>query len=296
MFTHQRVIGRSWPAVRGAGGVSASLAALALWAVPAPAEPPAPVAEKVKESVTSFKSGGRAIKICHFEPAVAGQCPAIVLLHGADGPGSDKDLLHCAARRFAGRGYHVLFVHYFDRTGGGKDAEELFQKCLDGTATKEQRTASRARFRAWRAAIGDAVAYARTRPGVDGRRVGLVGFSLGAYLALSAAADADLRIAAVVEFFGGLPREGRDGLQGLPPVLGFHGDADRTVPVKEAEDLRDVLAAKGLAGQVKIYQGVGHVFRTEGRFRGDAAVDAERRTAAFLDKHLRGGAGARRGK
>lgn len=95
----------------------------------------------------------------------------------------------------------------------------------------------------------------------------------------------------MVEFFGGLPRETREGLQGLPPVLGFHGDADRTVPLKEAEDLRDLLAAKGLAGEVQIYKGVGHMFLKEGRLRWDAALDAERRTAAFLEEHLRGGAG-----
>jgi dienelactone hydrolase len=141
---------------------------------------------------------------------------------------------------------------------------------------------ARGRFQAWWAAVGDGVAYSRTRPGVDGRRVGLVGFSLGASLALSAAADADLRVAAVVEFFGGLLRETRAGLQGLPPVLGFHGDQDRTVPVKEVEDLRDLLGSEGFPGEVQIYKGVGHVFRKEGRLRWDAARDAERRTAAFL--------------
>lgn len=296
MFTNQRVIDLSWPTVLRAGCMPASLAALVLWAVPARAEPPAPVAEKVKESATTFNSGGKAIQVGHFEPAVAGKSPVIVLLHGADGPGADKDLLHCAARRFAARGYCVLFVHYFDRTGGGKDAEELFKKCLDGTATKEQKAASRARFREWKATVRDAVAHARTLPSVDGKRVGLVGFSLGAYLALSVAVDANLRIAAVVEFFGGLPRKTREGLQWMPPVLGFHGDADRTVPVKEAEDLRDLLAAKELTGEVQIYQGVGHVFRKEGRFRWDAAWDAERRTAAFLEEHLRRGAGAGRGR
>src|SRR5262245_50657912 len=162
MLSNQRVLGLSWLAVRRTGCVLASLAALALWTLFAPAEPPAPVAEKIKESATSFNSGGQAIHVGHFEPAVAGKCPAIVLLHGADGPGSDKDLLHCAARRFAARGYCVLFVHYFDRTGGGKDSGELFKKCLDGTATKEQRTAAQARFRAWAATVGDAVTYART--------------------------------------------------------------------------------------------------------------------------------------
>jgi carboxymethylenebutenolidase len=296
MLSNPRGIGLSRSALRRAGGAPTSLAALALCVFAVHAEPTAPVAEKIKESGTTFDSGGKSIHVDHFEPAAASKCPALVLLHGTDGPEPEKELLHAAARRFAARGYRVLLVHYFDRTSGGKDARDLFKKCLHGTATKEQAAACRARFREWRATVCDAVAYARTRPGVDGRRVGLVGFSLGAYLALSVAADESLRIAAVVEFFGGLPRETRETLKRLPPVLGFHGDADETVPVKEAEDLRELLSGKGFGGEVQIYKGVGHAFLKEGRLRWDAALDAGIRTAAFLEEHLRRGAGAERGK
>jgi dienelactone hydrolase len=294
MFRNQRVVGLSWLAVWRIGPVPVSLATFPLGTLPARAEPAAPAAEKVQEAVRTFDSGGKPITVCHFEPAIAGRFPAVVLLHGADGPEANKALYHCAARRLAARGYRVLFVHYFGRTGGGGNGEEdlvgPLRRCLDGTATREEATAARARFDEWTAAVRDAVDYARALPGVDRERVGLVGFSLGAYLALSVAADEDLGIRAVVEFFGGLPRQARERLRSLPPVLGFHGDQDRTVPVKEAEDLRDLLARRGRAGQVRIYKGVGHVFRMEGRFRWEAALDAETRTAAFLEKHLRGGA------
>jgi carboxymethylenebutenolidase len=297
---HQPVALSSSSAVRRAGCVLASLLALALGALPGRAEPTDQEVGKIQESAATFDSGGKPIQVYRFEPAGAGKCPAVILLHGADGPRRNKQLYHGAARRLAARGYRVLFVHYFDRTGGGaKGAEGLgdqFKRCLDGTATREQAAASRARFREWTAAVRDAVTYARTLRGVDAERVGLVGFSLGAYLALSVAADERLRVAAVVEFFGGLLREARAGLKGLPPVLGFHGDRDQTVPVQEAEDLRRLLADRGLSGEVRIYEGVGHVFQKDGRFQLGAALDAERRAVAFLEKHLRRGAGPEPGR
>jgi carboxymethylenebutenolidase len=287
-------------AVGRAGCVLASLLALALGVLPARAEPMAQGVEKIKESVAAFYSGGEPVRVERFEPATAEKCPAVIMLHGADGPRRNKQLYHGAARRLAARGYRVLFVYYFDRTGeGAKDAEgvaDQFKRCLAGTATKKQEADSRARFREWAAAVRDAVAYARNLPGVDGERVGLVGFSLGAYLALSVAADKGLGIAAVVEFFGGLLREARAGLKGLPPVLGFHGDKDQTVPVQEAEDLRDLLADRGLQDEVQIYKGVGHVFQKDGQPQLGAVWDAERRTVAFLEKHLQRGARPAPGK
>jgi carboxymethylenebutenolidase len=173
---------------------------------------------------------------------------------------------------------------------------DRFKRCLAGTATEKQARNSRARFREWAAAVRDAVAYARKLPGVDGERVGLVGFSLGAYLALSAAADEGVQVAAVVEFCGGLPREATKGLKKLPPVLGFHGDQDQTVSVKEAEDLRGVLADPKLQGEVHIYKGVGHVFQKDGQLQKGAALDAELRTVAFLSKHLKREVGPTPGK
>jgi dienelactone hydrolase len=66
--------------------------------------------------------------------------------------------------------------------------------------------------------VRDAVAYARSLRNVDAESIGLVGISLGAFLALAVAAEEDLRIAAVVNFFGGMPRPLRR-VKSLPPML-----------------------------------------------------------------------------
>ncbi|MDP2136842.1 MAG: alpha/beta hydrolase [Candidatus Didemnitutus sp.] len=49
----------------------------------------------------------------------------------------------------------------------------------------------------------------------------------------------------------------------MPPVLAFHGDADRTVPVSQAIALHDKLVASGNASELIIVPGGGHNFGTE---------------------------------
>ena len=95
----------------------------------------------------------------------------------------------------AGQGYSVFLLHFFDRTG---------------TVRADYETTHR-HFPDWMRTIGDAITFAAQNPAVDANRIGLLGFSLGAFLAL-AVASVDPRVKAVVEFFGGLPEE----LQGVP--------------------------------------------------------------------------------
>ena len=87
----------------------------------------------------------------------------------------------------------------------------------------------------------------------------MLGFSLGAYLALSAAAI-DSRIQAVVEFFGGMPKEMKFFTRRLCPVLILHGEQDKTVPVQEAYHLQQILEKKQIPYEMKIYPGAGHGF------------------------------------
>jgi len=127
--------------------------------------------------------------------------------------------------------------------------------------------------------LWDAVSFVTRQPQVDLGRIGLLGFSLGAYLALSAAAI-DSRIQAVVEFFGGMPKEMKLFMRRLCPVLILHGGQDKTVPVEEAYHLQQILEKKGIAYEMQIYPGVGH------GFSGEIWRDAGLRTLAFLTKHL----------
>jgi dienelactone hydrolase len=169
-------------------------------------------------SISSFTSGGRAITLDIYLPEGSGRFPAVIALHGS---GGNHASMSEPAEQLAGHGFAVFVVHYFDRTGT--------------TEANEKQTIFR-NFPAWGKTVWDAVSHVAQHPQVDTECIGLLGFSLGAYLALSVA-SVDSRVKAVVEFFGGLPREMKFFMRRLCPVLILHGEADPTIPVAEAYDL-----------------------------------------------------------
>lgn len=244
----------------------ATVLALLVWALgflTMAQEPAKPVAEvSIKESTDSFESGGVKIPIEIFAPAGEGKHAGLLLVHGADGMAL-APLYRAAARKIAERGYVVVLPHYFDRTQ---------------TKTGDHATNIK-NFPTWLATLSDATTYLAGMKNVDDQELGLVGFSLGAFLSLSDAAG-DPRIKAVVEYFGGFPGARLRDLKKMPPVLILHGEQDKTVPVEMAHALENVLKEKGVEYEIKLYPEQGH------GFRGEDSLDAMKRTLNFLDKHL----------
>lgn len=217
------------------------------------------------QSQVSFESGGKNIRLDCFVPDVNGRrLPAVIGLHGSGGGHAS---MADPAVLLAERGFAVYVLHYFDRTGTTE---------IDGLQTIFRH------FPVWMKTLWDAVSFVAHQPHVDPGRIGLLGFSLGAYLALSGAAI-DSRIQAVVEFFGGMPKEMRLFTRRLCPVLILHGEQDKTVPVEEAYHLQQILEKKQIAYEMQIYPEVGH------GFSGEIWRDAGLRTVAFLGKHLASG-------
>jgi carboxymethylenebutenolidase len=215
----------------------------------------------VIQSQTSFESGGREIHLDCFLPRANGErFPAVIGLHGS---GGGHVSMAEPANMLAAQGFAVYVLHYFDRTG----------------TTEADRATMFRHFPVWMKTLWDSVSFVTRQPHVDAARIGLLGFSLGAYLALSNAAI-DSRVQAVVEFFGGLPKEMKFFMRRLCPTLILHGDADPTVPVEEAYHLQNVLEKKHIAYEMQIYPGAGH------GFTGETWRDAGLRTLSFLQKHL----------
>lgn len=212
------------------------------------------------EAMSSFLSGSKQVRIDHYPPAKAGTSPAVILVHGSGGPFHGIDPY---AQQAAAFGVHVFALHYFDRTGHSWVSPSQIEPF----------------FLDWLETLKDAVTFVATQPGVDTRRIGLLGFSLGAYLSLSLATQ-DNRIAAVADLFGGLPDHFVNGAGNLPPVLILHGGQDTTVPVREAHALENLLKQHGIPYEIKIYPDQGHIFR------GLAQLDAMRRVVGFFRRHL----------
>jgi len=216
----------------------------------------------ITQSHSVFTSGGKSIAYDAFVGGVSGQrYPTIISLYGS---GGDHAGMAEPASVFAEHGFAVFVLHYFDRTGH----EEVNDK---PTILRN--------FPAWGKTVWDAISHFEKQPEVDPARIGLLGFSLGAYLALSVAA-VDPRVQAVVEFYGGLPKEMKFFMRRLCPTLILHGEADSTIPVQEAYDLRDLLEKKQIPYEMQIYPGIGH------GFPGDTWQDGRQRTLAFFQKYL----------
>jgi carboxymethylenebutenolidase len=216
----------------------------------------------ITQSQLSFESGGKNIRLdCFLPDANEQRFPTVIGLHGSGGGHAS---MANPASLLAEQGFAVYVLHYFDRTGTVE---------IDGLQTIFRH------FPVWMKTLWDAVSFVARQPQVDPERIGLLGFSLGAYLALSASAI-DSRIQAVVEFFGGMPKEMKFFTRRLCPVLILHGEQDKTVPVEEAYHLQQLLERKQIPYEIKIYPGAGH------GFSGETWRDAGSRTVAFLDKYL----------
>ena len=181
----------------------------------------------VSQSQTPFQSSGKAIRLDCFLPQGEGKFPAIIGLYGLHGghAGMAEPAEHLAARGFA-----VFVLHYLDRTGPVEASKGAMVR----------------HFPAWMKVLWDGVSFVHQRSDVDGDKTAYFGFSLGAYLAL-ASASIDPRITAVVECFGGLPKEMKFFMRRLCPVLILHGEDDPVVPVQEAYNLKKVLETRGTA-------------------------------------------------
>jgi len=214
------------------------------------------------QSELTFQSGGKPIRLAAYLPDTpAGPLPAVIALYGAGGNVSGMEKY---AGMLAAQGFAVYLLHYFDRTG---------------IESADKQTIMR-NFPLWMKTLWDAISFVETQPQVDRERIALLGFSLGAYLSLANSAI-DHRVKAVVEFFGGMPKEMNLFMRRLCPVLILHGEADSTVPVEEAYQLQKLLEKKGIPYEIKIYPGAGHGFEDQTIWR-----DAGLKSLQFLQKYL----------
>jgi carboxymethylenebutenolidase len=213
-------------------------------------------------SERTFQSGGKPIRLAAYLPETqSAPLPAVIALYGAGGNVSGMERY---ASMLAAQGFAVYILHYFDRTG----------------TESADKPAILLNFPLWMKTLWDAISFVETQTQVDGQRIALLGFSLGAYLSLANSAI-DPRVKAVVEFFGGMPKEMNLFMRRLCPVLILHGEADQTVPVEEAYQLQKLLEKKGIPYEIKVYPGVGHGFEEAEIWR-----DAGLRSLEFLQKHL----------
>ena len=189
-----------------------------------------------------------------FAPRTSGRHPAVLILHGTFGlvPQYRGDIVSFAEALVA-EDMLAVMPHYLDATGTMPGAEA---------------TAAIARhIGAWQAAATDALKFMRAHAGANAGRLGVLGFSLGAHLALRLAMSpgAGTGIKCVVDFFGPTRAPELPGdRSALPPVLIHHGTDDRLVPIEDSvslvAELRAAGKVEGVGYRMETYPGQGHGF------------------------------------
>ena len=209
-------------------------------------------------SLLHFRSGNTAIRMFaeEFNPGVSSpddKRPAILLLHGA---GGHVDFWTSRLTPFLREGRMALYApHYFDRTQTGRADLSMI---TDGVHVPQ-----------WMETLDAALHFVASRPSVDPAKIVVAGISLGAFLALSFAAQLSSqntlpqgqRIRALIDISGGLPPP-YSGLatSKMPPTLILHGGADNIVPVSFASDLDQILSRLNVHHRTEILPGEGHWF------------------------------------
>ncbi len=190
-------------------------------------------------------------------------------------------------QRFADAGYHAIAPALFHRTGAPTFGYEDFSQVLEHmVALRDDQML---------ADVGAVVAYLESL-GFAAERIGVVGFCMGGRATFLVAGHRAL--GAAVGFYGGgivtARSETMPALTDLiptlaTPFLGLFGDADKSIPVEDVEELRRQLT-EGAPVDTELvrYADAEHGFHCDVRSSYDAAAahDAWDRTLAWLEGHL----------
>ena len=256
-----------------------------------------------KSQVVTYKSfDGTLISAVVTMPANLkrdGSNPAIVQPHG--GPtGQAQDGYSRYATALASRGYIVIQPNFRGSTGYGKAFQEANFKDLGGGDLKDTVAA-----KTFLVASG----Y------VDPKRVGIFGGSYGGFMTLMALGRTPDEFAAGVQWFGiinwrtmyrdqdELLKAYQRGLLGTPesdpkvydaaspltyiraakaPLLTIQGENDIRVPRGQAQEVNDILKAKGNIVETIYYPAEGHGFQKR-----ENQLDSLKRTVAWFDTYLK---------
>jgi carboxymethylenebutenolidase len=136
-----------------------------------------------------------------------------------------------------------------------------------------------------------AIEVLKPHPAVRGQGIGVVGFSVGAGLALWLGTHRPDDVVAVVAFYGVVPdgAEQPDWSRLSAAVHGHFGEDDPSCPPEAVSALEAALGEAGVKAEMFVYPGVGGAFFDDTRpeaYDEDAARQAWIRTLEFLRKHL----------
>ncbi|MGV1910354.1 alpha/beta hydrolase [Agrobacterium vitis] len=135
----------------------------------------------------------------------------------------------------------------------------------------------------WSAAVRDILLFLK-RQSPEDRKIGVLGISLGAQIAITATVNRqDANALVLVD--GGFPAGYSQSVRAFPPLLVVWGSEDRVFPVSMAKTLSEQAKFLGTATELSIFDGGGHDFFLKPET--PLAKQAHERAALFLAERLR---------
>jgi len=232
-----------------------------------------PAAEVTKHLV-SYPSGRTAVRAFLARPKGRGPFPGLLVIQ--EWWGLNAHIMDVASR-FARQGYVALAPDLYSRQGNQVTKDPAVAARLMGRLTERDALAD----------LGAGVRFLLAQPGVDRRRIGVVGFCMGGtYALLLPCVRKGIR--AAVPFYGQVPNPDAPLRNLTCPILYIYGTRDEWITLADVDRLRGALARYGKAGEVITYEAPHAFFNNSRRdtYRSEHAKDAWTRTLAFLAQNL----------
>lgn len=208
----------------------------------------------------------------YFVPGKGGdKLPGIVMIHEWWGLNSN---IKAEADKYACTGYNVLAVDLFGKVATTQEEAMKLVQGLDQQAATAQLLA--------------AADYLRALPNATGK-VGSLGWCFGGGQSLNLAMN-DPKLTAAVLYYGQPVTDPQQLAKIKAPILGHFGEADQSIPLARVTAFDQALTAAVVAHLIYTYPGAGHAFANPtntSAYNRDAALAADTRTAAFLQRYLK---------
>ena len=228
------------------------------------------------------ESDGNTMPIYVSVPAALGVVPALVVIQHQSGV---DEFIQGVAQRLAESGFFSAAPDLYHRDG---------PNCQDDMRSRSMRLSDRRVI----ADVGATVDFLKRQPGVNAKRIGIIGFCMGGRVVyLMAAAHPDFK-AAVTFYPGNTGRAwGRDVPSPIDrtaeiycPIQGHFGEEDKNPAPEDRIKLDNELIKHGKPHEFFCYADAAHGFmdHTKPSYRAAAAQAAWPRAMDFLGRHLGG--------
>lgn len=234
------------------------------------------MAESIRETMVQYPSGNVTVRAYVAAPQTKERRPAIIVIQEWWGL---TDHIKDVACRYAAEGYVAIAPDLYSRLGNALTTDPGEAGKLMNTLKQDDGLAD----------LHATVAYLKTVPEVDAKRIGVTGFCMGgSYALMLPCVNADIK--AAVPFYGQVPNPDAPLQQLSGPVLYFYGEDDGWITKADVQRLAAALKKYNKPGEIKTYAGAPHAFFRDTDktvYRPEAAKDAWTRTTAFFKQHLR---------